>query len=149
ADAGVAFLQRANATLALVLNIGQLEFFAEDLGEFVQRDVHFDGVLPFVLARLASAIPFLRIALSDGISDLAFALARPTPLLIAIDEPRNVDLRDRDGDDVLALSPQHLPLRDVLAKVLADPASNDLAKSRMVPIDLQRHACWPSELMRP
>jgi hypothetical protein len=52
---------------------------------------------------------------------------------------RNVDLGDRDRDEVFALAPDEFALRDVLAEILSDPPANDRAESGVVLVDLERH----------
>ena len=58
---------------------------------------------------------------------------------IAEAEARDVDLRDRDGDDVFALLTEKLALGDVLLEVLTDLAADDVAEPGMILIDLQAH----------
>ena len=54
-------------------------------------------------------------------------------------EARDLDLRERDGDDVAALAPDQLALGEVLAEVLLDHAAHDLPEALHVPLDLPEH----------
>jgi hypothetical protein len=76
---------------------------------------------------------------ADGITGVAVTLPRPPALPVTEREPGDVDLRERNRDDVLALPADELALRDVFAQVLADLATDDGAEARMVLVDLQRH----------
>jgi len=70
-------------------------------------------VIAGVAACLAGARLLLAVA-ADGVA--GFALALPDAALLFVTEPeaRDVDLRDGDGNDVLALPTEQLALRDVL-----------------------------------
>ncbi len=108
-QAGVAILLVDQLALALVLDVGQLELLAEDRGELVERHVDFDDVLPRALARLLAAVALALFA-ADRVARLAVALPRAALLFVAVAKMRNVDLRNRDRDEVLALSPDELAL---------------------------------------
>ena len=90
------------------------------------------------IARLL-ALPRLLLALAERVADLTLALPDAALLLVAVLEVRDVDLRQRDRDRVLALLRDHLALRDVLAQVLFDLAANDLAEASVIEVDLLRH----------
>jgi hypothetical protein len=60
-------------------------------------------------------------------------------LLVTEDEARNIDVRNGDAHQIFPLPPEHLALRYVPAKVLADLAPYDASEAGMILIDLQRH----------
>src|SRR5690606_19671175 len=74
---------------------------------------------------------------------IAIALAHASLALLAKGEPRNLNLRDGDGHQVLALFSDHLAMRNVIAKPLADLPANDIAKSGVVALDLKCHVTLP------
>jgi hypothetical protein len=137
-NARVPFLLRPDDALTLVLDRGELEFFSENVCQFIQRDIDLECVLPAALPCLSRALFDLTL-FTNSIAGLSLALPDAARLLAAKDEARNVDLRDGDRHQVLALSAQDLALGNVLAQVLANAPAHDLAKARMVSIDLQRH----------
>ena len=138
-DAGVAILRVDDLALALVLDVRELELLAEDVRELLERDVDLEAVLAGALAGLLAALALLALFAAHRVAGLAVALACATLLLVAEAEARDIDLRDGDGDEVLALPPDELALRDVLAQVLPDLAADDRAEPRVVLIDLQGH----------
>ena len=138
-DAGVAILRVDDLALALVLDVRELELLAEDVGKLFQGDVDLEAVLTGALAGLLAALALLALLAAHRIAGVAVALAGAALLLVAEAEARDIDLRNRDGDEVLALAPDQLALRDVLAKVLPDLAANDRAEPRVILIDLQGH----------
>src|SRR5262249_37597922 len=62
----------------------------------------------------------------------------------AVAKVGNVDLRDGDRDQVLALSPDHLAARDVLAQLLLDAAPDYVPKTEVVTVDLLYQRCTSS-----
>ena len=81
----------------------------------------------------------LAVVAAHRIADVAVALTDAALLLVAEAKARDVDLRNGDRDEVLALSSDQLALRDVLAEVLPDLAADDVPKARMILIDLEAH----------
>ncbi len=73
---------------------------------------------------------------AQGVARLAVALAGPALAVVPELEPGQVDLRQGDADQVLALAPDHLSLGDVFAQILLDLALDDLAKAVMVVVDV-------------
>jgi hypothetical protein len=73
---------------------------------------------------------------AERVADFTFALADSSGVAAIKREARDVDLRDRDADEVLALAADHVALRDVLAKPLANLAADDVAEAPVVLIDL-------------
>ena len=76
---------------------------------------------------------------ADRIAGITVALAGASLLLVAEAEAGNVDLGDRDRDDVLPLAADELALGDVLPEILPDPAANDVPEAGVVLVDLERH----------
>ncbi len=66
ADARVAILGGDDAALALVLDRGQLQLFAQDVGQLVERDVDLEHVLAGVLAGLPAPSAALRFVAADA-----------------------------------------------------------------------------------
>src|SRR5262249_27388157 len=90
----------------------------------------------------------LKAGLAHGLPVLAVALADPAHVLRTESEPRNLDLRQRDRDDVLALPPDQLALGQVLAKCLLDLAADNLIEALDVAVDAMEHHRSLSEKRR-
>ena len=88
--------------LALGLDARQLSSSPRICGQLVERDLDLEHVLARAVAGLARAR--LPLALAERVADLALALADAALLLGAEAEVREVDLRQRDRDQVLALA---------------------------------------------
>src|SRR6188768_1747497 len=127
-DPGVAILGGDDAALALVLDRRQFELFAQDVRELVEGDVDFEHVISGVLAGLPRAVFTLGLLATDGIAGLSLTLTDTTLLLVPEGKARDVDLRDWNRDQILALAPEHFALRNVAAQVLANLAANDVAE---------------------
>ena len=56
---------------------------------------------------------------------------------------RQIDPAHRDGDQVLALFANQLALGEELAKVLTDPAFDDLPETLVIFVNLQDHVSCP------
>src|SRR5580704_3765667 len=141
-DPDVAVLLRDDPLLALGLDAGELQLLAHDLRQLLQRQLDLQGVLARLVAGLAAAVG-VGIALAQAVADVALPLPDAAPILAAEAEPGDVDLRQGDGDQVLALAADQLALRDVLAQVLLDLAAHDVAEAAVVGIDPQRHLRSP------
>src|SRR5207244_13284518 len=107
ANARITIFFGDDALLALGLDARQPQFLAEDRRQLLHRDVDLEQVLARLVAGLALAR--LRLATED-VARLPVALRDAARLLRAEAEVRDVDLRQRDGDDVLALLAAHLAL---------------------------------------
>src|SRR6185312_9205791 len=116
-DADVAILLGDDPLLALGLDARQLQLFAHDLGQLFQRQLDLQRVLSRLVARLAAAVG-VGIRLAQAVADLPLPLPHPAAIAAAEPEPRHRDLRQWDRDQVLALPPDQLALRDVLPQVL-------------------------------
>jgi len=117
------------------LDLGKLELFAQDLGQLGQGQIDLELMLAALVSGLALA-GLVRVALPDRVPGLAFALADTALLLLAEPEMGNVDLRQRDGDHLLALAADHLAVGDVLLQILLDLAFNDLSKPVVISLDI-------------
>ena len=73
-----------------------------------------------MLTRLITglALALLRIPLAHRISGLTRALPHSTLLFLAKPKPRDLNLRDRNRDKILALASDHLAMGDVLLQIL-------------------------------
>src|SRR5665213_1329527 len=141
-DPDVAVLLGDDPLLALGLDAGELQLFAHDLRQLFQRQLDLQRVLARLVAGLAAAVG-VGIALAQAVADVALPLPDAAPVFAAEAEPGDVDLRQRDRDQILALSTDELALRDVLAQVLLDLAAHDVAETAVIGIDPQRHLRSP------
>ena len=114
--------------LSLGLDARQLEFFAEDVGQLVERDVDLEDVLP----RIFPAHSALPLVIADRLTRLAVALSDAAGVVVAVTEARQIDPVYGDADEVLALFADQLAARQKLAQILADPSLDDLAEALMV-----------------
>jgi hypothetical protein len=70
---------------------------------------------------------------------VAFPLAGASGALLAVAELRDVDLRQGDADEVLALLADHLAAADVLAQVTFHLTADDFAEPLVVAFNLLAH----------
>src|SRR5436190_23789147 len=91
ANRAVALLLGHDRAFALGLDVGELEFLAEDFRQLVHRQIDFKDVLAGRVAGLAGAIAFFRLP-ADRIAGLAIAAA-DAALVLAEAEVRQLDLR--------------------------------------------------------
>src|SRR5262249_53811862 len=109
-----------------------------DLRELLERQLDLERVVARLIAGLARVV-LVGIALAEAVADVALPLPDAALVLAAEAEARDVDLRQRDRDLVLALAPDELAVRDVLAQVLLDLPAHDVAEAPVVGVDPQRH----------
>src|SRR6201999_3202803 len=102
------------------------------------RQLDLERVVARLIARLARAVG-VGIALAEAVADVALPLPHAALVLAAEAEARDVDLRQRDRHLVLALAPDELALRDVLAQVLLDLPAHDVAEAAVVGVDPEGH----------
>jgi hypothetical protein len=107
----------------------QLQLLAEDRSQLVQRDLDLQHVLARQEARLAA----------ERRAEVPLALADPSHLARAEAEAGDLDLRQRDRDEVPPLAADELALRHVLPEVLLDRAAHDLLEPLHVAVDLPEH----------
>src|SRR5690606_22650283 len=82
----------------------------------VERDLDLDRLVALALAGLTGSA--FTLAFADRIAGVAFTLADALALVVAVDEPRDVDLRHRDRHGLFALARDHVSARHVTAQVL-------------------------------
>ena len=101
-----------------------LQLFAEHLRQLLHGDVDLEHV---VARRVACAVTLSRFDLTrlENVADVPVPLASTARIFVTELEARELDRRDRDGDDVLPLLSDHLAFLDVLAEVLLDLAADD------------------------
>ena len=127
----VLVLDRRDAVLALGLDAGQPQFLAENVGEFFERDIHFEDVLAFLLAALA-ACP----AAADGI-----ALARPRPCR------RRRSCR-RSGTCGMSMSWTGMETRCLPSLPISSPRERNLRRSlRILPLTIWRKRWWSCSIL--
>ena len=90
-------------------------------------------------ARRAAAVAVAGFAFSR--LALAVALATLAARVVAEDEARQLDLRQRNRDRVIAGAPDQLARREVAAQIRADAAAHDLTEARAVGLDA-KHGAW-------
>jgi hypothetical protein len=103
-DPGVLATRGVDLVLALGPDTRQLQGLAEHLGQLFDGELRLEHVPAGVLAGLLALAAFA----------FAVALADPTAARI-VDEARQLDLRDRNRDDALALPSDQFLLSEVLA----------------------------------
>jgi hypothetical protein len=138
ADAGVLGFFLNDFRLALRLDARQLQLVPHDFRQFRQRNFNLQNMLARIAAGLALA-PFVRLAGTEWLADFSLAMADTAGTILAIAKVGHVKLGDWNADQVASLATDHFPLRDVLAEILADLATHNLAKSRLVSINLHYH----------
>ena len=85
------------------------------------------------------ALTWLNIARLKNIADIGFVLPDTAGITVAEVKMRQLDLRDRNRDLIVALLPNHFSLRNILAQVVLDLAANDFSKTRVALFYLQCH----------
>src|SRR5262249_30701568 len=129
--------------LAARLDTGQGQFLAEDLGEFFHAQLDFEDVAAGLVAGAGLALALRR---GQRLADLALALAGAAGAFLAVAELRQVDLRQGNADQVLALLADQLAAADVLAQAGLHLAANDLAEALMIAFDPLAHGSLSSEV---
>ena len=87
-------------------------------GQLLHRQIDFEDVPARLIAGAAVAVALRR---GRAAGRLALALADAAGALLAVAELRDVDLRQGDADEVLALLADHLAAADVLATGCSSP----------------------------
>ena len=82
---------------------------------------------------------FIHVARGERSSRLAFTLADTAGIAAAEAEVRQLDLRDRNADEILPLLTDQLSLRNVSLQVLLDLAADDLPESKIILLDVEDH----------
>src|SRR5262249_48346903 len=124
----------------LGLDARQGQLLAEDVGHLLHRQLDFEDVSARLAAGAAGGV------LAGGaerLAGLAVALADAAAPFPAVLELRDVDLRQRDADEVLALLADHLAAADVLGQVALDLAAHELLEALVIAFDLLSHGPLP------
>jgi hypothetical protein len=82
----------------------------------------------------------------NGLALFAIALPDSAGAVVAKPEMRYIELRHGDADKIATFAADHLAVRDVLAKILSDPAADDLSEAALIPLDFHDHGMWNDEL---
>jgi hypothetical protein len=102
-----------------------------------------DGVAWLGVAGIAvsstSAAAIYTLTLLNRIARLAFALPDTAGLTIPKAKPRNLNLGHRNAHEILALTANHLAVRDVLLEILLDLPFNDRSKTGVILLNVIRH----------
>jgi hypothetical protein len=122
------------------LDARQGQFLAEDVREFLKREIDLEDVAAGLIPRAPLAFP---LRLRQRLPRLTFALADAARVLAAVAELRQLDARDGDADEVAPFFADHFTARDVLGKVAFDLAAHDLAKALMITFDFLSHGSVP------
>src|SRR5262249_44458234 len=139
ADAGVAVAGGDDVLAAARLDARQGQLLAEDLGHLLHRQVDFQDVSARLVAG-AGRVSFRR---RERIAGPALSLADAAGALLAVAELRDVDLRQGDADEVLALLADHLAAADVLLQVALHLAADELLEPLVVALDFLSHGSPP------
>src|SRR5437762_8793050 len=123
--------------LALGLDARELQFFGEDVGQLIEREIDLHDVLSGIGPALALAGAGL--ALADDIAFLAVARADALRV-IAIPEMRQLDSAHGNRDQMLSFLADELALGKEFAQILPDPALDDLPETLVIFFDLEDHA---------
>src|SRR5207253_4178728 len=118
------------------LDARQGQLLAEDGGQLVHAQLDFQDVAARLVAGSPLAVGLRR---AERLADVAVALAGAAVALVAEAELRNVDLRQRDADQVLALLSNHLAATDVLAQVALHLAADKPAEPLVIALYLLPH----------
>jgi len=130
ADAAVFVANGGDLMAPLGFDSGELEFFGENLGQFIEGKIDFHEMM----ARVVSALPFAG-AFADGIAFLAVTRADAAGI-VAIAEMGEFDAAEGDADEVLSLFSDEFALGEEFAQVVADSSFDDLPEALVIFFDL-------------
>src|SRR5207237_10289047 len=114
-------------------------------GEFLHGQLDLEDVAAGLVAGLRVSVVLRR---GQRLAGVAVALADATGALLAVAELRQLDLRQRDADQVAPLLADHLAAADVLTQVALHLAAHDLAEALMIALDFLSHYQIPIELAK-
>jgi hypothetical protein len=135
ADSRIPPGDRGDALLAPGLDAGKLQLLSKDLGQFLQRDLHLENVLPGLVPGGPVAVPF------NGCAGITITLAYAGFLVAPVVELGQFDLWEGDADDVPPLPADHLPAGNVFLQVPLDLAPDNLIEPGFILVDLSNHIC--------
>jgi hypothetical protein len=93
-----------------------------------------------LIARLRFAFALRR---SEGLANLSFADADSARILLSVTELGNLNRRQRDADQIVALLSDHFPAADVLRKVALHLAADDLPEALQIAFNFLSHDSSP------
>src|SRR6266545_379215 len=140
-NAGVLVLGGDDVLLAARFDPRQGQFLAQNLREFLQRQFHFEDVA----ARLIAGAALVALRCRQGVARLALALADAAGAFLTVAELRQVDLRQGDADEILALLADQLAAADVFSQVCLHLAPDDLPEALVIAFNLLPHGRLPSK----
>src|SRR5687767_12886358 len=91
-----------------------------------------------IAAGFAIALSFV-VAARDWLSRLAITLSNSTSTVMPVPKMRDIQLRQRDADQVLALTADQLAVGHILPQIFANFPPHDFSEASSVAIDLHRH----------
>ena len=136
ADRGIAISLGADILSAARLDARQLEFFAQNGGQFFEREFDFEDVSAGLIAGLAAVVALRR---TERSANIAVAGADAAGAFLAELELRDFDLRQGDRNEIAPLLPDHLAAADVFAEVAFHLAADKLAEALMIAFDFLAH----------
>src|SRR5262249_40427698 len=122
--------------LAARLDTRQGQFLAEDGGHLLHGQLDLEDMAARLVAGAAAGLLWAR---AQRLTGLPVPLSHSAGALGPIAELGNVDLRQRDGHQVLALLADHLATADVLGQIALDLAADELAEALVVAFNLLSH----------
>ena len=117
----------------------QLELLAQELGQFLDRDLDLADVLGGLIAGTTGAVGFTE---PHGCAFFTLALADPVHLFSAINEARQLDLGYGYGNDRATALADQLTTGNVLAEIFLYATADDRIEPLLIPLDpLDRREC--------
>jgi hypothetical protein len=139
-DGSVFHLLVDDVCLAFGFDPRELQLIAENRGQFFQRHIDFQDMLPRIAACLAGAVG-IAFARRDLLTDFAVPLPNSAASILAVLEMWHIQLRKGNGNEVLSLAADHFAVGDVLPQILTDLPLYDLLEASDVAIDFHHHGC--------
>src|SRR5205823_12332203 len=116
------------------------QLVAGDLGDLLHGQLDLEDVAGGLVAGAGAG---LALAGRERVADVAVALADADGALLAEAELGDLDLRQRDRDEVLALAADQLAAADVLGQPALDLAADDPAEPLVIALDPLPHDAPP------
>ena len=142
--------RKAGMQLNVSVNLSARQFYREDLAQRISDIVKTEKCDPSwielevtetsLLHDLDAIRKALHLLRKDGPDAPAVPLPGPARPLLAVAELRDLDLRQRNADEMLPLLADHLTARDVLTEVGFHLPSDNLAEALDIMIDLLAHS---------
>ncbi len=135
ADPGIFILFRGDVRLPLRLDPREFQLLSQYLRQFLQGQIDFQDMVARLIPRLR-LVP-LRLLHPDDRSRLPIPLPHPSHLTAAKGKARDLDLRERDTDQILPLPTDQFPAGNKTSQLFFDFAPDDLFKTGMVRLNLK------------